>query len=122
MTILISSLAKNVIARFVDAFTSWEIWLIMEHLFASKSQAHVMQLQYQITTLKKGSDSIVDYYQKAKLIRDTLAAAGKILSSSDFIAYLLVGLGTNFDSVVTSITTRVNPLTPSQVYSPSSHP
>lgn len=76
-----------------------------------------MQVQYQLVTLKKGFDFVADYYQKVKLLYDTLAIASKSLHSIEFITYLLAGLGTDFESVVTCITTRVDPLSPSQVYS-----
>lgn len=66
--------------------------------------------------LKKGLDSVTTYYQKAKLLRDTLATIGKTLSHTEFNTYLLAGLGSNFDSMVTSIITRVDPLTTSQIY------
>lgn len=42
---------------------------------------------------------------------------GKTLSSFEFITYLLAGLGSDNESVVTSITTRADPLTTPQVYS-----
>lgn len=76
-----------------------------------------MQLQFQLAILKKGSDSIVDYYQKVKLLSDVLAIASKTLSLIEFIRYLLDGLGSNFELVVTSIITQVDSLSPPQVYS-----
>lgn len=77
----------------------------------------MMRVHYQLATLKKGSETNAEYYQHAKLLRDTLATSGKTLSSIEFTTFLLVGLGTNYDSVVTSIITRVDPLTSTQVYS-----
>lgn len=72
-----------------------------------------MHIHYQLDTVKKSSDSITGYYQKAKFLHDTLATIGKTLSSFELNTYFLVGLGSDFDSIVTSITTRVDPLTPS---------
>lgn len=60
---------------------------------------------------------MAECYQKAKLFRDTLVVVGKPLSSSEFITYFLACLGSDFDSMVTSITTHVDPLSLSQVYS-----
>ncbi|XP_040987834.1 uncharacterized protein LOC121235556 [Juglans microcarpa x Juglans regia] len=105
---------------FVDgtnATTSRQIWVILEDLFAAKSQAQTMHVQYQLAMLKKGFDSVATYYQKAKLLRDTLFAAGKPSSSSDFVTFLLAGLGSDYESMVTSITTPVDALSPPQVYS-----
>lgn len=76
-----------------------------------------MHVNYQLATLKKGSMSIASYYQRAKLLGDTRAATGRTLTSSEFITYLLAGLGKDYKSIVTSITTRVDPLSLAQLYS-----
>lgn len=81
ISILIASLSENLISHILNATTSCEIWLILDDLFVAKTQARSMQLHYQLATLKKGSDSIADYYQHTKLICDTLAMIGKTLSS-----------------------------------------
>lgn len=48
----------------------------------------------------------------------TLVALGKTLSFTEFTTFLMVAsLGTYYDSVVSSITTRVDPLSSTQVYS-----
>lgn len=64
-----------------------------------------MQLHFQLATLKKGLETIVVYYQRAKLLRYTLVASGKTLSSREFITYILASLCTDYESIITSITT-----------------
>lgn len=82
-----------------------------------KSQTNTMHcFHYQLATLKKWAESVVEFYEKAKLLFDTLDISGKTLSFVEFIIYLLAGLESDFESVVTSVTTRVDPLSPSQVY------
>lgn len=44
LSALISFLLENFIAHVLEATTSYEVWLILEYLFAAKSQARVMQL------------------------------------------------------------------------------
>ncbi|EYU33085.1 hypothetical protein MIMGU_mgv1a022287mg, partial [Erythranthe guttata] len=117
MSLLISSLSESVMAHVLEATTSREVWQILEDMFSANSQARVMQLFFQLTTLKKGAESVAIYYRRAKLLVDTLAMAGKLVPSSEFIVFLLAGLGSDFDSVVTSITTQAVPLSPAQVYS-----
>ncbi|XP_057954100.1 uncharacterized protein LOC131148416 [Malania oleifera] len=117
ISVLISSLSETLIAYVLTATSSREVWTTLEDLFAAKSYASIMQIQLQLTTLKKGSETIPEYYRRAKLLQDSLAMDDKLIPSSDFITYLLDGLGSDYDSLVTSITTRVDPLTPAQVYS-----
>ncbi|XP_012842058.1 PREDICTED: uncharacterized protein LOC105962301 isoform X2 [Erythranthe guttata] len=76
-----------------------------------------MHTLFHLSTLKKGSDSIAVYYRRAKLLVDTLGMVGKVISPSEFIVYLLAGLGIDYDSIVTSITTRADTPSLAQVYS-----
>jgi len=46
----------------------------------------------------------------------TLAASDKPLKSSEFVSYLLAGLNSEYDPLVTSITTRVDPLSIEELY------
>lgn len=59
---LISSLFDSLIAQVVNYNTSHALWTALDTFFASQSQARQMQLFYQLATLKRGSDSISDYF------------------------------------------------------------
>ena len=52
-----------------------------------------MQLHLQLHQLKKGLDTLSDYFLKAKSIVDQLAMASKPVDKDDPILYLLGGLG-----------------------------
>jgi hypothetical protein len=47
---------------------------------------------------------------------DTLVAIDQPLNDFELIAFLLAGLGSNYDSFVTSITTYVTPMTLDDLY------
>ena len=47
---------------------------------------------------------------------DTLAAVGQALSDTEMSSYILAGLGTEYDPFVTSVTTRVDPLSLDELY------
>lgn len=101
LSALIFSLTEPLIAQVVGCLTARDVWFSLKSLFQSQSQACLVQLQYQLANLKKGSD----YFCKLKNLRDTLAITGKVLSSSELVTYLLAGLGPDYDSFVTSVTT-----------------
>ncbi len=46
LSALISFLTKSLIAQVVGYFTSREVWMALEHLFASHSQASIMQMHF----------------------------------------------------------------------------
>ncbi|KAF5458441.1 hypothetical protein F2P56_022468 [Juglans regia] len=114
---LYSSLTDNILSQVVDCATSHEIWTTLTNLYSAQSTAHLMQTRYQLATLKKGSDTISAYFHKAKALASSLSSAGHPLSSHEFIIYLLTGLEADYESVVSSITTRPEPLSISQVFS-----
>lgn len=81
----------------------------MQELFDVQLTAHVLQTQNQLATLKQGAESITQYIYKAKMLADALSVVGKIISPSKFSIYLLDGLGTDYDLLETSLTTRPDP-------------
>ncbi|KAA8546539.1 hypothetical protein F0562_002722 [Nyssa sinensis] len=112
-----SSLTNTMLAQVLDCNTSHEIWNTLSSLFSACSFAHFMQTQFQLATLKKGSETISEYFHKATALSSTLSAACHPLSPSEFNVYLLAGLGSDYESIVTSITTRLELLSSAQFFS-----
>ena len=75
-----------------------------------------MQIHYQLATLKKGNSSIADYFHQFKTLVDILAATAQPLNDFELVSFLLASLGSNYDSFVTSMTTRVDPLSIKEPY------
>ena len=66
-----------------------------------------MSLKYQLVhTLKKGSLSISDYVQKKKSITGNLAIVAQPVSDSDLVSSLLSDLSSEYETFITSMTTR----------------
>lgn len=76
----------------------------------------MIQTQFQLATVKKGFESITEYFHKAQALSASLSAAEHPLPSSQSIVYLLASLGMDLELVVTSITTRPKPLTTYQIF------
>lgn len=85
-------------------------------MFSSQCKARVMQVHYQLATLRKGNLSITDYFQRFQSLADALAAVDQPLNEFELISFLLTGLGSDYDSFVTSVTTRVEPLSLEDLY------
>jgi hypothetical protein len=108
--VLISTLSEPILTHVVSHETSRAVWLTLEKMFSSQSKAKIMQSRYQLATLKKNALSVSDYYQKAQNLAHTLAASNEALRETELVSYILAGLGTEYDPLVTSITTRVEPV------------
>lgn len=86
-------------------------------LFTSRSHAHIIQLRYQLATVSKGSSTISDYFRKVNYLSDTISDTGNPLSSYEFLSYVLVGLNSDYNALVTSVTARLEPVSPEELYS-----
>ena len=75
-----------------------------------------MQIHYQLATLKKGNSSVADYFHQFTTLVDTLAAIDQALNEFEIVSFLLAGLGLDYDSSLTSVTTRVDPLSIEDLY------
>ena len=73
-------------------------------------------MRTQIQTTRKGSIIIHKYYTKIKTTFDALRAAGSNMSDEDFVLCLLAGLGSEYDSIVTTINAQPEGTTLSDVY------
>jgi hypothetical protein len=116
LSILISTLTEPYMVHAVGSVSSAALWSTLLSMFASQARARVMQIYFQLAIVKKGSNSITEYFQTIKTLSDTLAAAGQPLNDFESVSFLLKGLGSEYDPFVTSVTTRVDPLSIDELY------
>jgi hypothetical protein len=91
----------------------------METSFASQSHARVINTRMALATTKKGSSTIAEYFSKMKSLADDMSSAGKKLDDEELCSYILVGLNAEYNSLVSSIAARIEPITISELYSQS---
>uniref|UniRef100_A0A2N9J507 Retrotransposon Copia-like N-terminal domain-containing protein n=1 Tax=Fagus sylvatica TaxID=28930 RepID=A0A2N9J507_FAGSY len=116
LSALISSLSENILAYVVKCSTSFEVWTTLERMFTAHSRARSMNIHYQLATLKKGDSSIADYFHKFTQLSDTLAAVDQPLPPHEALSFLLAGLGSEYDSLVTSVKTQLHPMSLEDLY------
>ena len=100
----------------VGLSTSREVRIALERMFASHSFAQAIQTRQFLASTKKGNLSISDYFQKMKSFSNNLAAIGQPLQNHEFTAYLLGGLDTSYDAIVTSISTQIEKMTSEDMF------
>jgi hypothetical protein len=118
ISVLVSTLFDSYVSHAVGCTytTSRALWESLEKMFASQAHARIMQVHFQLATLKKGNSSVTDYFHKLKTLSDTFAACGQPLNDFEAVSFLLAGLGSGFDPLVTSMTTRANPISRDDIY------
>jgi hypothetical protein len=80
LSILISTLSETYVVHAVGSPSASSLWNTLLTMFASQARARVMQIYFQLATVKKGNNSITEYFQTIKTLNDTLAAAGQPLN------------------------------------------
>jgi len=113
---LISTLTKPYVVHAVGYATASTLWTTLISMFASQAKARVMQIYFQLATVQKGNNSITEYFQTIKTLRNTLAVVGQPINAFEAVSFLLKGLGTEFDPFVTFVTTQVDPLSFDELY------
>jgi hypothetical protein len=103
LSAILSSLSPKVLSQCLFLKTSKELWNKLHNLFAAQSSASTMQIRMRLAT-------------RVKNLTDSLAAVGAPLRDDEIMAYLLTGLPEEYDSLVTSATTRAAPMSLSEVY------
>jgi len=116
LSVLISTLTEPLVVHAVGSATAHQLWTTLVSMFASQARSRVMQVHYRLATAKKGSSSITEYFQSFKAMCDNLVAAVQQLNDFESTSCLLAGLGPEYDPFVTSITTRLDPLSIDDMY------
>jgi hypothetical protein len=76
----------------------------------------VINVRMALSTTKKGDMTTSKYVAKMKALTDEMASVGKRLDDEDLVSYILAGLDLDFDSVISAISTRVEPISVVEVY------
>ncbi|KAK6148911.1 hypothetical protein DH2020_016436 [Rehmannia glutinosa] len=113
---ILSSLSESILILTVGLSTSREIWSTLENNFAAQSQAKIMQYKIMLQSLKKNGLSMREYLSKMKACCDVLASAGHIISERDQVLHVLTGLSNEYDSVMVSVTSRLEPCTLAELH------
>ncbi|KAK6131263.1 hypothetical protein DH2020_034998 [Rehmannia glutinosa] len=106
---LLSSLSESILITTVGLKSSYAIWNALKTNFASQTIAKVMQYRLQLQMLRKGTMPMREYLNKIKTCCDVLAAAGEPISDKYQVLYILGGLGSEYNPVLVSITSRITP-------------
>ena len=105
---LLSSTSEGLLTRIVGCATSFQIWEKIQVFFATQTRAKVDKFETQLKNAQKGSLSMNDYFLRIKNIVDSLLSVGYSISSSDHIEAIFEGLPSEYDTLITVVTTRTD--------------
>lgn len=87
MSILTASLSEPVLAQIIECSTAADIWSTLHELFAARSSAQVVHTRLQLASLKKGGESVTEFFNKAKGLVSLLAGARQSVSDEEFSTF-----------------------------------
>jgi hypothetical protein len=93
------------------------VWKHIDTSFASQSRAQVVNTRMALATTQMGSLMASEYMPKMKMLAVKMASAGKKLDDEELCSYILASLNFEYNSLVSSIAPRVEPITMGELYS-----
>ena len=101
---MLSSISEGTLNLVISCGSSFDVWRTLEKKFSVQYEVRVLQLKYELNTLRKESMSIEDYCIKMKIVADKLASAESPITEKDLMLTILNGLGADFRDIATFIT------------------
>ena len=108
---------KEILTQVASLDTSAKVWAAITNMFSTQLRAWLTNLRIVLTNSQKGSMTTVAYFTKMKKLADDLASARKPLEDEELVSYLLVGLDIDYNPLVSSIVTRSETISVSDLYS-----
>jgi hypothetical protein len=111
LSFLLSSVSKDVLIQITTKKTAADAWRAIEAMFSSQTRAHAVNTCLTLSTSYKGNMTVAEYIGRMKSLGDEMAAAGQPLEDDELAEYILTGLDQEFDSLVSSVLARSEPIT-----------
>lgn len=113
---LLTNVTKDVLLLISSCKTAAEAWAVIEANFSSVTKAHSINTRIALATTRKGSLSIAEYVTKMRALGEELASSGKRIEDDELLSYIFTGLNEDFNPVVTSLVTRIEPMSVGEAY------
>jgi hypothetical protein len=98
------SVSDTILATIDGLQTPVEIWNSLQAQYNQAAQALQVQLRQEMSHFKKNSsETLLEYFTRAKLLRTRLVASGVNMAENDVVIQLLIGLPESWSMVSTAI-------------------
>jgi hypothetical protein len=103
LSYLLTFVLRDILVQVVALPSAIEVRRHIETSFASQSRARVINTRMALATTEKGSSTVAEYIAKMKALADDMTSAGKKLDDEELSSYILAGLDSEYNGVVSSI-------------------
>jgi hypothetical protein len=117
LSYLLTSISRDVLVQITALLSAEQAWKHIETSFASQSHSWVINTCMAVATSQKGNSIATEYIAKMKTLADEMASAEKKLHNEELCSYILTELDVEYNSLVSSIIARSEPITLGELYS-----
>jgi hypothetical protein len=105
---LVNSLSPEITAHVLGLQHASEVWSIISKMFSTPSRTRINHLRGALNNTKKGTLTTDQFFAKMKGFSSELAAAGKPVEDDEMIGYILNGLDSSYNDLVSSVNGNPN--------------
>ncbi|XP_021815955.1 uncharacterized protein LOC110758400 [Prunus avium] len=99
MALITATLSASAISCIIGSQSATDMWTSLKERFADVSRASIFQMKTDLQNIKKGSESIDQYFQRIKDAKDQLSTVGVDISDEDIVILALKGLPSEYNTV-----------------------
>jgi hypothetical protein len=113
---LLSSLTRESLVMVATCTRTADVWSELSKLYSSQARARTVNTWIKLATTRKNQLFVAEYYSKMWSLADDMASTGTALRDDEFVSYILSGLDEDYNSVYSAVISRVEPITPGELY------
>ena len=102
--LLNGSMEPDIASQLIGCKTAAAAWKAVHALYGAQSHANVRHIRRQLQSTRKEDLTAASYMHKMKAFADAMAAAGAPISDDELVDYILIGLGSAYNSIAASLT------------------
>jgi hypothetical protein len=116
LSFILGSLAREVLSQVAAKETTMALWAAIEDMFSSQNRARALNTRHALATMKKGNSTIAEFVGKMKALGDEMVALGQPLEEEELVEYILSGLDSDFNPIVSALIARKETINVSEAY------
>uniref|UniRef100_A0A5B7CDP5 Putative retrovirus-related Pol polyprotein n=1 Tax=Davidia involucrata TaxID=16924 RepID=A0A5B7CDP5_DAVIN len=109
LSCITATLTPSILPHVVGFSHAFEVWFALAQRHSSLSRSHIHELKLKLMNIKKDT-TMEAYLDQIKQYVDRLASAGTPIPTEDIVLYTLNGLPSEYASFKTSIRTKSEPI------------
>jgi hypothetical protein len=114
---LMTTMTPEVMCQVASCTTPKDVWSLLEQTYVSQSRARTVNTRIALATTRKGNMTVSEYITKMKSLADEMRSAKQVIDDEELVSYILAGLDSEFNPVVSAIVARVEPVSVGDVHS-----